>query len=378
MPSSGFFEERSDQSRVKAELVEKYFFAWANVLKRSVQGKSRLAYIDLFAGPGRYKDGAASVPLLILERAIEDDFLRDHLVTLFNDKNDNHTQTLEEQIGKIPDINRLKYKPQVMNEEVGDNIVKMFEKMNLVPTFFFVDPWGYKGLSLKLINSVLRNWGCDCIFFFNYNRVNAGLGNKVVKPHMDALFGEERADALRARLAPMNPAMRELAIVESISEALKEMGGEYVLPFTFRREDGSRTSHYLIFVSKHPLGYGIMKDIMARASSTHEEGVPSFSYCAADRSTPLLFEFARPLTELGQMLCDQFSGQTMTMKDVYENHHVGRPFIKKNYKAVLTRLEADGLITANPPASERPHRNGQPTFADAVHVTFPRSRQDGE
>ncbi len=57
----------------------------------------------------------------------------------------------------------------------------MFEQMNLVPTFFFVDPWGYKGLSLRLINSVLKNWGCDCIFFFNYTRINMGLENELVK-----------------------------------------------------------------------------------------------------------------------------------------------------------------------------------------------------
>ncbi|MGP1256306.1 MAG: three-Cys-motif partner protein TcmP [Kiloniellales bacterium] len=370
MATGGFFEERLDQSRVKAELVEKYFFAWANVLKSTIRNNSRLAYIDLFAGPGRYKDGAASVPLVIVERAIADDFLRDHLVTLFNDKDENLTRTLEEQIAAIPGVDQLKYKPQVMNEEVGDNIVAQFEATKLIPTFFFVDPWGYRGLSLRLINSVLRNWGCDCVFFFNYNRINAGLGNPVVEEHMNALFGVERADQLRFQLTPMSPAMRELAIVEAVSEALKEMGGEFVLPFTFKREDGSRTSHYLIFVSKHVRGYEVMKDIMARASSSHEEGVPSFSYCPADASTPLLFEFARPLSELGSMLCEEFAGQSMTMKQVYERHHVGRRFIKKNYKDVLIRLETEGRIAAQPSVAERRTRNGRPTFADTVHVTF--------
>ena len=56
-----------------------------------------------------------------------------------------------------------------------------------------MDPWGYKGLSLRLINSVLRNWGSDCIIFFNYNRINMGLNNEFVREHMDALFGAERA-----------------------------------------------------------------------------------------------------------------------------------------------------------------------------------------
>lgn len=190
MPAKRFFEERSDQSRVKAELVEKYFYAWANVIKGSVLKRNgRLAYIDLFAGPGRYKDGAASVPLMILEKAISDDFLKDHLVTIFNDKDDNNTRTLEAELKKLPGIKNLKYQPDVMNKEVGENIVRMFEKINLVPTFFFVDPWGYKSLSLRLINSVLKDWGCDCVFFFNYNRVNMGLNNPIVREHMEALFG---------------------------------------------------------------------------------------------------------------------------------------------------------------------------------------------
>ncbi|GAC1514272.1 MAG: hypothetical protein NVS1B11_28660 [Terriglobales bacterium] len=45
---------------------------------------------------------------------------------------------------------KLKHKPQVTNEVVGDRIAKLFESLNLVPTFFFVDPWGYKGLSLEV------------------------------------------------------------------------------------------------------------------------------------------------------------------------------------------------------------------------------------
>ena len=152
----------------------------------------------------------------------------------------------------------------MINEEVGEKIVEIFKQMNTIPTLFFVDPWGYKGLSLRLISSFLENWGCDCIFFFNYNRINMGINNQAVKEHMDALFGEERADELRDRLLTMNPNERELAIVEAISQALKEEGGEYILPFCFKTQSCHRSSHHLIFVSKHIRGYQIMKEIMAR------------------------------------------------------------------------------------------------------------------
>lgn len=374
MAQSGFFEERSDQSRVKAELVEKYFFAWAQVIKKTVvQRNGRISYIDLFAGPGRYKDGAASVPLVILEKAISDDFLKNHLVTIFNDKNDNHSQTLESEIAGIAGIEGLKYKPSIMNEEVGENVVKMFEKIKLVPTFFFVDPWGYKGLSLRLINSVLQNWGCDCIFFFNYNRINMGLNNSVVRDHMDALFGSTRSEELRKNLAPLSPRLRELTIVEAISEALRDMGGDYVLPFTFKNDEGNRTSHYLIFVSKHVRGYEIMKEIMARASSASDEGVASFSYCPAEESLPLLFEFARPLSELGNMLLTEFSGKELTRQQIYNAHHVGRPYIKRNYREILLRLEKENRIITDPPSGQR--RKG--TFAEHVKVRFPENHENG-
>jgi three-Cys-motif partner protein len=63
-----FFKESKDQSRVKAEIVAKYFWAWAKVVIPATkrQGAGKVAYIDLFAGPGRYKDGAKSTPLLVL------------------------------------------------------------------------------------------------------------------------------------------------------------------------------------------------------------------------------------------------------------------------------------------------------------------------
>ncbi len=365
MPNS-FFEQRSEESHVKAQIVDKYYRAWTKIIApRAPSGK--LAYVDLFSGPGRYKDGSASVPLLVLENAISDPTLKDRLITIFNDGNEDNSRTLEEEISKIPNIGTLKYPPKVMNHLVGQDIIDQLTDGPIIPTLSFIDPWGYKGLSLKLINTFLKDWGCDCIFFFNYNRINMGLNNDIVKTHMAALFGDERATTLRTEMAALPPAKRELLIVERISEALKEMGGTFTLPFCFKNEQGSRTSHYLIFVSKHILGYNIMKDIMGRESSKTEQNVPSFSYCAADKTMPVLFELARPLDDLEGLLVTAFSGRTLTMKEIFDRHHVGRAYLEKNYKEALMSLEKKGQINANPPASERRAK----TFADKVVVTFP-------
>jgi hypothetical protein len=276
-----------------------------------------------------------------------------------------HVRTLEEEIARLPGIEKLKNRPVIWNEEVGDKIAKQFAEKSKIPTLAFIDPWGYKGLTLRLVDAFLRDWGCDCIFFFNYARINAGLSNPMVREHMGALFGAEKAEALSRVLEPLGPAAREATIVEALSQALKGYGHRFVLPFCFKSDAGTRTKHHLILVTKHFRGYEVMKDIMATASSTREQGVPSFSYSPADSSAQqLLFELNRPLDELRARLLRDFAGQTVTMRAIYEKHSVDRAYLAKNHKDVLTAMESDGAIKTSGRKSKR-------GFADNIVVIFP-------
>jgi three-Cys-motif partner protein len=366
-----FFDQPEEQSEVKTTIVTKYFWAWSKVvIPRAKKRSNRIAYIDLFAGPGCYRDGTKSTPLLLLEEAIQNPDMCEMLVTIFNDANEEYARSLEEAINSLPGIGMLKYKPRVHHFEVGAQIAQILQGRHLVPTLLFVDPWGYKGLTLNLIGSVLKDWGSDCIFFFNYNRINMGLSNDLVRAHMDALFGKTRADMIRAQLDALDSYERELMIVEELARALQEIGGNYVLPFCFKNSEGNRTSHHLIFVSKNIVAYEIMKEIMARECSRVEQGVPTFEYNPADRRFLMLFELSRPLDDLAKMLLSEFAGKTLSMQEVYREHHVGKRYIKRNYKDVLRQLESEGRIKTDPPAERRRQCKGQVTFADHVQVTF--------
>ncbi|HIK12325.1 MAG TPA: three-Cys-motif partner protein TcmP [Oscillatoriaceae cyanobacterium M33_DOE_052] len=371
MATEDFFDEQSEQSEVKSRIVAKYFDAWARIMIKQARhyNISNIAYVDLFCGRGRYKDGNASTPLLVLERAIADPDMRKMLVTLFNDKNTNCTQVIADEIRSIPGIEKLENKPLICNLEVGEQIKEKLEELGSCPKLVFVDPWGYKGLSLDLIGFIIKNWGCDCIFFFNYNRINPGVRNPKVEEHMNSLFGQKRADILKAKLYPMSPHQRELTIVESISEALQEIGGQYVLPFGFKNDSG-KTSHHLIFVSKHVRGYEIMKEIMAKESSSTEQGVASFDYNPATIDHPLLFELFRPLDDLENMLLDEFAGKkNMTRQEIYEQHNVGKRYIRENYRDILLKMEAEGKIKTTY-TGKRKRQEG--TFSETkILVTFP-------
>ncbi len=368
MNGDSFFAEQTGQSEAKARIVQKYFWAWAKVML-SQRHVSKIAYIDLFAGPGRYEEGKMSTPLLVLKQTIADPVMCKALVTLFNDKDSEAVDALKKAIDQLPGIEKLKFKPNVESSEVGSDIIEMFEEMKLVPTLFFVDPWGYKGLSLRLINSVLKDWGCDCIFFFNYNRVNMGLNNDFVRSHIDALFGKKLAQKLRSEVEGKRAAEREQLIVEGICQAIRSYGNRYILPFCFKDNRGKRTSHHLFFVTKNFLGYDIMKGIMAKESSDDEQGVPSFAYNPANLlyHQSLLFQMSRPLEDLKQRLVDNYEGKSIVLKTLYAKDSVDTPYVMKNYKQILLEMEEEGLISVHDPLRKK--RRSE-TLADRLQITF--------
>jgi three-Cys-motif partner protein len=327
------------------------------------KNEGRVAYIDLYAGPGRYEDGSASTPLMVLTEAIKKPRLRDGLVAVFNDRDENHTATLEKEIASVKGIETLKYKPEISTGEVDRASAEYFERTRLIPTFSFIDPFGYKGLSWALVRGVIKDWGSDCVFFFNYARINAGVNNPAVFEHMEALFGEDNFQKMREKLPPTSASKREKIILEHLTEAMMEAGAKHVLPFRFRNSTGTRTTHYLIFVSKHPLGYEIMKGIMASESSQFDQGVPSFEHSPADAGSQTLFP--RALDDLEDALTAEFAGKTISMGNIYHEHNIGKPYIERNYKDALLNLERAGRITANP-AKRRAN-----TFANKVLAIFP-------
>ncbi|HOX41916.1 MAG TPA: hypothetical protein PK263_07080 [bacterium] len=86
MADNSFFDEQTAQSAIKCQIVSKYFWVWAKVIigaqkKNPTVNSGKIAYMDLFAGPGRYADGKMSTPLKILKAAINDDEIGSRLVT---------------------------------------------------------------------------------------------------------------------------------------------------------------------------------------------------------------------------------------------------------------------------------------------------------
>jgi three-Cys-motif partner protein len=362
--SGDFFDEPAEQSLLKANIVADYFVAWARIISKHAE---RIGYFDFYAGPGRYEGGQKSTPLLILERTIENPDLASRLVSRFNDKNPEYTKSLASEIHALPGIEKLRHKPRVITGEVDDHLVRQFSEIRTLPAISFVDPWGYKGLSQDLIQAVVKDWACEVIFFFNHNRINAAIENPKAEKSMQALFGVQRLETLRRKATGLDSKSRERVVHDAIKDALTDKSASrYPLAFRFRRADG-RLSHSIWFVSKDPLGYGIMKDIMAKRGLVDHDGVPRFEHIPQAAGIQLPLGEERPIQSLMNELLVRFVGGSLTVKAIFDKHNVGTDFIMPNYKEALRRLEAQGRVTCSRDAAHR--RKG--SLADDIVISFP-------
>ena len=371
--SKDFFEESTVQSQVKARVVGNYFHAWATIILKKSRG--RLAYVDLFAGPGKYGSGIESTPLIILHQGIENPQLRERLVTVFTDAQPKYIVSLREAITQLPGIETLKHYPRVEREIVDDDMVDKLHTAKLVPTLAFLDPFGYKGLSLALVREILKNWGSDVLFLFNYSRINMGLSNPRIHVAVEGLFGAERARTLRQMLRNVDPPAldREAMIVAEMEAALESVGGSYRHHYRFPRKHDDATSHYLFWVSKNPLGLKIIRDITGKLSSKEIQGVPSFGYeHAKARQISFFDEEENPIGQLAEDLARKFAGRTIVVRDVIREHFTTARYLERNYKDALRLLEASNRLVANRPATTRRVVRGVVSFPDDLVVTFAR------
>ncbi len=212
----------------------------------------------------------------------------------------------------------------------------------------------------------------DVVFFFNYNRVNAALTNEFMKGNVAALLTPERVQTLRKEVEGLPPEDRERVVLAALQAEVTRNGKHHWQDFRFTSPDVDKTSHYIILATKHPAGLKPMKEIMGKLSTETTEGVPSMSFAPKEALAHAQLDMfaGSPIKKLGQDLLTIFAGQSLTVEEIFRRHHEGTNYLPRNYRDALLRLEDDGKITCDPPVTERPVRNGEPTLAEWVKVTF--------
>lgn len=131
--------------------------------------QDKLLLVDGFAGPGRYAGGEDGSPLIMLraflEHAHRERIERTRLEYFFVERHDGRFTHLQNEIESLrplpPNVSAVPVHGEygaVMDGIIGD-------AANRVPTFAFIDPFGYAEAQLELTSRVLGFPRCEVLIF---------------------------------------------------------------------------------------------------------------------------------------------------------------------------------------------------------------------
>ncbi len=318
-----FFKRQKDHSRIKTEIVTEYLPAWATIIWPSIQSHrgDRLKYIDLFSGPGRYQDGTPSTPLRVMDAVMENDWMLNVLETHFFEADVRYVSGLMSELTSHSAHDRLKFAPRVFPGVITHTDLSEIKKVVSAGSFTFIDPFGYKEISLDLIDLATRDWGCDCLFYLTAVGVERNVTDPTKREQFVRLVGTTGYEALQ-KAAQLHSSKNLLEVlIDELHSALRSRHRVYVLPFCIEFDDRRRPSHSLVFVSKSPTGFKVMRDIMIKHSQKDQDDFPLYlhSQVLAQQYSPpqlglqnttiLLHEYAKQL--LGAYL-----RQTLTVDEI--------------------------------------------------------------
>lgn len=173
-------------------------------------------------------------------------------------------------------------------------------RLQIAPTFAFIDPFGFKGLPMRLIHRLLDHPKTEAFINFNINSVTRFVSHpdKDIRSHLDDLFGTEEAMAVRDGESNRFSSLRQ------VYQAQLEEKARFVRFFSMNDAD-DRPIYDLFFAGNHPLGHYRMKEAMWRVDP--QSGI-RFSD-ATDPDQQLLFEI-EPGPQLLQRLLKMYGDRS--------------------------------------------------------------------
>lgn len=158
-----------EHSEIKVKLLKTYLEMYLNILSLSNIVK-KVSVFDLFCGEGIYENKKEGSPIIILKLLSELSQKYSSKIIfecLFNDKESEKVSKLKSEVDKLS-INK-----SIINTVVFSNEDYEYLKLNLyngnknkeVKRFIFIDPYGYKEISIKDIEKYLSDGNTEVLLF---------------------------------------------------------------------------------------------------------------------------------------------------------------------------------------------------------------------
>jgi three-Cys-motif partner protein len=268
-----FFQRPKSWSLIKYKILDKYLSAYLPKVNQQYHSAAIIA--DLFAGRGKFEDGTEGSPIIIAK----------------------HARTYRQRLGynnrvvlsELQDEDRKQLICN-MQEYIDGNIAKVIpgDAANVggyllkdispgAPLFMFLDPFGIKGLSMKLLFQVFQRAKTECtelLINFNHRAIPrlAGICRNLqsTDPSIrkqaetikeivnDSMGGDWWLEILQSNSIPddVKAKMIQAKYLEPFRKAFKWICS---IPITSGIE-GEEVKYYLIFASQSQIAVELMND----------------------------------------------------------------------------------------------------------------------
>jgi three-Cys-motif partner protein len=336
-------------SRAKHAILARYLHAWTPILTRG--GDKTIAYIDGFAGPGRYEGGEDGSPIIALKAALRH---RAHIpgkvLFLFVEEQQERADHLQ----RLVDV--LQLPPNVaVKVEGGKRFAPAFEDFRrthlqnsgrLPPTFAFIDPFGWTRAPFSIVQDILGQPKCEVLVTFMYEEINRFISHSGQTGNFDTFFGTED---WRGGIGLDGPSARNRFLHDLYLRQLKEVArAKYVRSFQMRNKAGV-TDYYLFYATGSLTGLKKMKEAMWAVDPSGE-----FTFSdATDRKQLVLFADAPRYEDLRRLIVKRFAGRVATVAQIEEFVLAETAFCHTHYKKqvlkLLERSDPPGVVVLNAP-----------------------------
>lgn len=334
--------------------MQKYLRAWIPILG---SGNPRIVFFDGFAGRGEYAGGEPGSPIIAVRVADE---RADHFTEIgftFVEKDPDNFANLETVLDRerknTTNVQRMTFR--LLHDEFSNAAGALLDfieewKATLVPSFFFIDPFGFTGVPFDIVRRILASPKTEVFFTFMLRDVNRFLELPQLAGQMGELYGGDCWKELVRRND------RRRALIELYRSQLHDVAGaKYSLHFKLCESDSADTLYHLIHANNNFKGHGIMKGIMYNQGTNG-----TFAYLGkndlSERTQMQLFN-ANDTSALAGELVRRFAGQTLTFDGIMEAMchpwNLEPPFIEKHYRKVIKSMEMDGSTTIRRVSSMR-------------------------
>jgi spore photoproduct lyase len=361
--------EYEEHTKVKHILLRKYLAAWIPILGKH---NPKICYFDGFAGRGEYLDDTLGSPLIALKVADRLSVYFGKLICYFIEKDKNNFENLKEILKREkPNImNWQKIEVEKRNDEFANVIEGIFENIQkghiLIPSFFFVDPFGFSGIPFRIITRILSNPKTEVFFTFMVRDIARFIQLPELKEIFDILFGTDKwKDILNSSRKP------EVALINLYREQLHNVAKvKYSWAFRVCMSEKVQTLYYLIHATNNFKGHSIMKNIMFKQSAQGD-----FVYLGPKDVTARvqmkLFDI-NSIEELKKHLMERFEDRKITYDGIQEEvcipWYSEPPYINTHYNQALKQLESEDKIKIKRIKSKTPRG-----LSGNDEIIFPRS-----